>query len=133
MDDLHKPTWMLMFDKQECKDVWDILSANGTGEIDNAETLKRLKEIDYEKLNITDEGIINHIDMLMGKKKNEPVLTKVEDVKEAKRQDDIKGIANAVDALNNKANAEIKAIDKQKGKDGKETKENKFFKKHDDK
>ncbi len=119
VEDMNKPTWMMSFDKAECKEVWDVLSANGVGLIDNKEAVARLKKVNYESLGIADEGMLNHINGLLGKKV-EPVKeekVEVKDTTETKKSEDIKGITEVVKALDKKEDekeSEKKVEKKQK-------------------
>ena len=64
--DNDKPAWMTRFDSSTCKQLWDILSANGNGESTDAETVQKLNSINYKSLNIENEGIRAHISRLTG-------------------------------------------------------------------
>lgn len=66
--DNDKPTWMTRFDSSNCKQLWDILAANGNGEATDAETVQKLNSINYKSIPVENEGIKAHIARLMGEK-----------------------------------------------------------------
>lgn len=76
-----KPAWMIRFDSSTCKQLWDILAANGNGESTDAETVQKLNQLNYKSLNIENEGIRAHISRLTGQSLPTP-LSK-EEIKEA--------------------------------------------------
>lgn len=59
--DMYKPVWMHRFDDERCNKLWDILSANGVGEITDAETLQALEDINYTSISVENEAIKAHI------------------------------------------------------------------------
>lgn len=75
--DSDKPAWMTRFDSSTCKQLWDILVANGNGESTDQETVQKLNQLNYKSLNIENEGIKAHIARLTGNTP-QPSFTKEE-------------------------------------------------------
>lgn len=80
--DSTKPRWMVSFDDEKCKKIWDILSANGAGDIDNATALAQLKALNYKAIAITNDAVLKHIAKLEGKIIEQPKEAEKEPVKE---------------------------------------------------
>lgn len=55
---------MVSFDKEACKEIFDILAANGAGKASDSDTLQKLQDVGYDKLVIKNQGILNHIERL---------------------------------------------------------------------
>lgn len=105
--DADKPAWMTRFDSHACKQLWDILVANGNGEATDAATVQKLNSMNYKSLSINNEGIKAHIARLTGEASKTPEstapLTK-EEIKEAvtaepKKAPEVKPNQNAQQAV----------------------------------
>lgn len=59
--DINKPKWYISFDRAECKKLFDILAANGSGQTSNEKTLDELKAMNYKSMKIVNQGVLNHI------------------------------------------------------------------------
>lgn len=79
--DASKPAWMNRFDKEPCKKIWDILVANGSGDLSDADARKQLEAVNYKSVVIKNENIKSHIEKLFGTK-SAPTYSK-EEIKEA--------------------------------------------------
>lgn len=76
--DSDKPSWMTRFDSPACKQLWDILAANGNGEATDAETVQKLNQINYKSILIENDGIKAHIGRLTGSVPSPAPLSKEE-------------------------------------------------------
>lgn len=59
--DSFKPRWMINFDSEPCKKLWDILCSHGMGQITAKEALKQLQDIDYKSIMVENKEILAHI------------------------------------------------------------------------
>ena len=59
--DSFKPRYMISFDDEPCKKLWDICCAHGAGQITSKEALSKLEEIKYKELMIENKEILAHI------------------------------------------------------------------------
>lgn len=101
--DASKPAWMNRFDRETCKKIWDILVANGSGELSDADARKQLEAANYKSVVIKNENIKSHIDKLFGTKSTpsytkeeikEAVTKKEETPKEEKKAEPVVAVAN---------------------------------------
>lgn len=111
-EDRNKPTWMNMFDKQDCKDLFDIGCAFEQGKMSANEAAKKINGKDIS--NIKSPSLKESIDKI----KADKVFTK-EDKKEAKVSFDY--------SKNPEEVKEEKKLEKISEKSNKES-EKKFFK-----
>ena len=59
--DSFKPRWMISFDDEPCKKLWDICCAHGAGQITSKEALSQLEDINYRELMVENKEILAHI------------------------------------------------------------------------
>lgn len=71
--DRNKPKWMIRFDAEPCKNVWDILIQSGRGEIDAATAIRKIEQ---QNVTPSDPGIVSHISTL--KKSCTPVVETIQ-------------------------------------------------------
>lgn len=76
--DANKPKWMIRYDKEPCKTIWDTLIKAGRNEISAAEALGI---IERQNATPTDPGIVAHINTLR-KSDVRPVAPVVEPAEE---------------------------------------------------
>ena len=59
--DINKPKWYVSFDRPECKKLFDVLAANGSGQLSAEKTLDELKAMNYRSMKITNQSVLSHI------------------------------------------------------------------------
>ena len=64
--DLQNPSWKSIFDNENCKDIFNILSRHGQGKITDEEAKELLSKCDLTKKDTFAENIKNHINQIFG-------------------------------------------------------------------
>lgn len=54
-EDRRKPSWMAAYDKEDCKIIFETLSAYGMKRISNSEAKKAIKDIDINVMNLDEQ------------------------------------------------------------------------------
>ena len=64
--DLQNPSWKNLFDTEQCKEIFNILSRNGQGMITDEEAKELLSKCDLTQKDTFADNIKNHIDKICG-------------------------------------------------------------------
>lgn len=77
--DVGKPAYMVSFDKENCKKIWDALCEYGVSKATKEETVKKLKELALSDSKNFNPGVKHSLDAVLGgntKASSEPVAEK---------------------------------------------------------
>lgn len=66
--DRFKPSWMMSFHDENCREVWRILSAVNCHTMEESEAIEALNNLDLSNRSNFNEAIASQIDRLLGKK-----------------------------------------------------------------
>jgi len=64
--DRFKPTWMMTFHDNNCREIWDVLSAISCKTIDKTEGVERLEALDLSKKHNFVPNVRKYLDEVLG-------------------------------------------------------------------
>lgn len=62
---LNNPSWMMLFDKKECREIFNILSMESQKKITKEEAIEKLNQYDLSSKDSFNEKVKNHIDKVL--------------------------------------------------------------------
>lgn len=75
--DFKNPSWMMLFDKKECKEIFNILSMETQDKLTKEEAMEKLNQYDLSKKDSFNEKVKEHIDRVL---KVEKVISESNDM-----------------------------------------------------